>query len=277
MAAVLLGFSCCFLCHLRMHKVPARCWRSAISAARGTCHSHAGRLPRWNSKFLSVIRQTFAPITLMGIAVSSCRCNCSSCLCPHPIFRKLVVALLHAFHSLVFISHHCSSQMSSTSMSVRVIAFQISQTTVHGEHRRGRGCAVLDVGSSWVSYRGFLRPFLSTSWVNNISFLPTDSSVVPDQAPRLCQFSLGNLGLRLTRSSAISSAHPLPVSSSEPQNPNPMGPIGIHTDMKWAKGTGCPLLYATTALQNTSFQYSWLLNGCNLAKFCMFMQWDYST
>ncbi|XP_069569007.1 mitochondrial S-adenosylmethionine carrier protein isoform X2 [Brachyistius frenatus] len=28
-----------------MHKVPPRCWRSAPSSARGTCHSHAGCLP----------------------------------------------------------------------------------------------------------------------------------------------------------------------------------------------------------------------------------------
>lgn len=41
---------------------------------------------------------------------------------------------------------------------------------------------------------------------------------------------------------------------------------------------GCSLLLSHHSfLQNTTFLYSWFLDGCDSAKFCMFMKWDYST
>ncbi len=122
-----------------------------------------------------------------------------------------------------------------------------------------------------------------TSWVNKISLLPIDSSTFPAQAPRLCQFSLGNSGLKPARSSAISSVHPLPITRSEPQNLSHMGAMSIHIGMKGGRGIGgmergMPPCYTTIAFcKILGFQYSWLLDGCNLAKFCMFMKWDYST
>lgn len=41
---------------------------------------------------------------------------------------------------------------------------------------------------------------------------------------------------------------------------------------------GMPPCYTTRALcKIVGFQYSWLLDGCNLAELCMFMKGDYST
>lgn len=94
------------------------------------------------------------------------------------------------------------------------------------------------------------RPSISpTSWVNKISLLPIDSSTFPAQTPRLCQFSLGNSVLKPTRSSAISSAHPLPLARTEPRNSSHTGATGIRIGMKGGTGIGgygkrdAPLLY----------------------------------
>lgn len=50
MTVVLLGFSRCLLCHLRVHQVPSRRQRSFCSATHSTCQSHAGRFPGRNSE-----------------------------------------------------------------------------------------------------------------------------------------------------------------------------------------------------------------------------------
>lgn len=51
MTAVLLGFSCSFLWHLRLHQVLAWLKGTTSSTTHGTCHSHDRRLPRRNCKF----------------------------------------------------------------------------------------------------------------------------------------------------------------------------------------------------------------------------------
>ena len=194
MAVVLLGFSRCFLCHLRMHKVPARRWGGASSSTSGTCHSHDSRLPRRSGKcpsffqLLPPLLLDFVEIMFVWPPFSRSRRPAAFCI---------VVPLPPTIFPSLLLSHNHKSPMNTIGMSVDVIAFKISQTT-----RQGRGeYAVLALGR--VVQLGELRglpqdcPIISpTCWVNKNSLLPIYSYTFPAQTPRLLQFNLGNSVLK---------------------------------------------------------------------------------
>lgn len=149
-----------------------------------------------------------------------------------------------------------------------------THTTVQ-EGSRGE-CVVLavDSGIQLGASAVHSQHFPSTRRVNKVPLPLIDSSTFPAQAPRLCRFSLGYMGLKAAAEQFPPSI--LARSAGANRRFRPVrGPNMFTLARRWAGGRLVrkeampPAIPPWRSAKCWLFQYSWLLDGCNLKFACL--------